>query len=136
MVRPEAISVEAPESEATLPPTDLLPVALDSLLPTLAAAAHLPDRWTVKSTQTVSSVHAVVTSLVEVEAPVPALVESSGSRLDESQHVVSTRDNFDIDIKKFLPLRLRQMRAVQTAVRLSHDAVIGNETVVQRCLAI
>jgi len=67
---------------------------------------------------------------------VPALVESSGSRLDESQHVVSTRDNFDIDIKKFLPLRLRQMRAVQTAVRLSHDAVIGNETVVQRCLAI
>ena len=82
-MRPEAISAGALESEAMLPPTHLLPVAVDSLLPVPAAVAPLPHRWTDRSIPTASSVRVVDTSLVEAEAPVLVLAESYGFRLDE-----------------------------------------------------
>ena len=82
-MRPEAISAGALELEAMLPPMHLLPVAVDSLLQVPAAVAPLLHRWTVKSTPTASSVHAVDMSPVEAEAPALVLAESSGFRLDE-----------------------------------------------------
>jgi hypothetical protein len=78
------------------PPTDLHPAVADLPLLTLAAAAPLPDRWTVISIPTALSVHVVGMSLAEVEAQVPVPAESSGFRLDVHLPVVFLRDNFDI----------------------------------------
>jgi hypothetical protein len=111
------------------PPTDLHPAAADSLPPIPAAVAPLPDRWTVRSTQTASSVHAVDMSRVEVEAPALVLAGSSGSRLDVLKTRCLPRGQLRHHTKCLLPYRLRQ-KATRPSVTLSSlHAVICNDTV-------
>lgn len=84
-------SVEAPEAEVLSPMARLL-LVLDLDLPALVAALLLLGKWTVKSTLTALSVHAVVSVRLAV-APAQLPEGSFGFQLDPYVVIVSSDDD-------------------------------------------